>query len=129
MSKYFAPSGMPGGTLSLSYSTDARQSLVWATVPLDEDANEAIVRGMLIAFQAFPVCDGACNPGLNKPRDLPLLWHSEIEASRDAVGLYAKFVPPTIADGKVFVASFGDPNYTDPWTRTGRLHEYGLLNR
>jgi hypothetical protein len=123
-SKFEAPAGMPGGLLSVSgVPGEDDSAMVWATVPLQGDASEHIVRGILIAFQANP--NGS---------DIPLLWHSEMNAARDSVGLFAKFVPPTIADGKVFVASFGDPSDAvnadndDPETRRiGQLHVYGLL--
>jgi hypothetical protein len=123
-SKFQAPAGMPGGILSVSgVPEDGISAIVWATVPLQGDAVEHIVRGILIAFQAEP--NGS---------DVPLLWHSEMNAARDSVGLFAKYVPPTIADGKVFVASFGDPadadnaDNDDPnKRRIGQLHVYGLL--
>jgi hypothetical protein len=123
-SKFQAPAGMPGGILSVSgVSEDATSAIVWATVPLQGDAAEHIVRGILIAFQANP--NGS---------DIPLLWHSEMNPARDSVGLFAKYVPPTVADGKVFVVSFGslanpdnadndDPNKR----RIGQLHVFGLL--
>jgi outer membrane protein assembly factor BamB len=115
-SKYHAPPGMPGGTLSLSYSEDPNNAIIWVNIPRTDSAYLDIVEGELIAFKSSP------NQG-----DLPLLWHSEIEPNhRDRVGLYAKFVPPTIADGKVFVASFGDPQDKDDETRKGWLHVYGL---
>lgn len=139
-SKYRAPPGMPGGTLSLSYSEDLKKSLIWVNIPLDRgfksDAVENIVEGFLIAFQALPIQDpedpNRCESTRDKPCELKLWWHSEMAPNhRDSVGLYAKFVPPTIADGKVFVASFGDPRYGDPNkqgddSRKGWLHVYGL---
>lgn len=121
MSKFKAFTGMPGGALSLSYSSDPSTALIWASVPTD-DAVTHIVKGMLIAFQATP-----------SGNDIRLLWHSEMVPDRDSVGLYAKFSPPTIADGFVFLASFGDPSFRDPidhkedWKRPGWLDLYGLL--
>ena len=44
------------------------------------------------------------------------LWNSQQNATRDALGLFSKFSPPTIADGKVFVA-----------TLSNKLVVYGLL--
>jgi hypothetical protein len=123
-SKFQAPAGMPGGILSVSgVPEEASSAIVWVAVPLQGDAAEDIVRELLIAFQANP--NGS---------DIPLLWHSEMNAARDSVGLFAKFVPPTIADGRVFIASFGnpsDPNNADnndpKKRRIGQLHTYGLL--
>ena len=36
------------------------------------------------------------------------LWTSEQAGTRDRLGLFARFVPPTVAGGKVFVATYGD---------------------
>jgi Secretion system C-terminal sorting domain len=44
------------------------------------------------------------------------LWNSQIMASRDSIGNFAKFVNPTIANGKVYLATFSD-----------ELAVYGLL--
>jgi outer membrane protein assembly factor BamB len=114
-SKMIAPSGMPGGTLSLSVA-NRTTGIIFATVPLDGDAVEHIVTGMLAVFDATP------NQG-----DIRLLWHSEMNKARDTVGLYAKFCPPTVADGRVYVAGFGNPIYRDDHTRSGFVHVYGLL--
>jgi hypothetical protein len=125
-SKMMAPPGMPGGFLSISHSDDPRSGLVWATLPLNEDANEHQVEGMLVAFEASPVAcvGGGCDPDPSV-LDLWLLWHSEMKRQRDTVGLFAKFAPPTIADCKVFVASFGTPGQ-DPYSRPGSLHLYSF---
>jgi hypothetical protein len=36
------------------------------------------------------------------------LWSSEQVSARDRLGLFAKYAPPPIADGQVFVATYGD---------------------
>lgn len=46
-----------------------------------------------------------------------LLWTSTTYSDRDAPGLFAKFVPPTIANGKVYVPTFSN-----------QLVVYGLLS-
>lgn len=69
------------------------------------------MRGILIAYQANP--NGS---------DIPLLWHSEMNAARDSVGLFAKYVPPTVA-ADPDNADNDDPNKR----RIGQLHVYGLL--
>ena len=57
--------------------------------------------------------------GLCAPSTLPIflteLWDSTQNLARDDVGNYAKFNPPTIANGKVYVGSF-----------SGQLQVYGL---
>jgi PKD repeat protein len=45
------------------------------------------------------------------------LWNSEQLSARDSVGSFAKFVPPTVANGKVYLATF-----------SSRLNVYGLLS-
>ena len=34
------------------------------------------------------------------------LWTSDVQPGRDALGYFAKFNPPTVANGKVYVATF-----------------------
>jgi hypothetical protein len=87
--------GMPGGMLSLSSkSNTAGTAIVWATIPTLGDANHATVDGMLRAFDATD---------LSKE-----LWNSEQLTTRDRLGKFAKFCPPTIANGKVYTATFSD---------------------
>jgi len=98
-SLYLIPNGMPGGMLSISADGNkAGTGLLWALVPLNGDANaQRGVRAQLLAFDA---------------QNIKLdIWRSEpLDASfgKDSVGLFAKFVAPTVANGKVFVATYGD---------------------
>lgn len=85
---------MPGGMLSIS-SNGSRPGtgIVWAVVPLNGNANKRRgVEGMVLALDAQ-----------NASREL---WRSE--GPNDKLGMFAKFCPPTVAGGKVFVATFGD---------------------
>jgi len=93
---YQPPNGMPGGMLSIS-SNGAKPGtgIVWAVVPGNGDANlQRGVQGVVLALDAEDVSKQ--------------LWTSELSGVRDRLGLFAKFVPPTIAGGKVFVATYGD---------------------
>jgi len=93
-------SGMTGGMLSISASGD-RSGVVWATTPFSADANPRTVPGILRAYDA---------------EDLTReLWNSHQVLERDDLGNVAKFTPPTIANGKVYVATF-----------SRRLAVYGL---
>jgi hypothetical protein len=97
------PPGMPGGVLSLSANgTAAGSGIVWATTPYNADAQPTTVAGICRAFDAS---------------DLSVeLWNSKQNAARDDCGNFAKFTPPTVANGKVYVATFSN-----------QLLVYGLL--
>jgi hypothetical protein len=90
------PMGMPGGMMSVSSNgTKAGSGIVWAVVPLNGDANRFRgVQGVVLALDAQDVSRQ--------------LWTSELAGPRDRLGLFAKYVPPTVAGGKVFVATYGD---------------------
>ena len=100
-----APGGTPGGILSLSANgTNAGTGIVWASHQLAGSANQAVRPGILRAYNAQNVTNE--------------LWNSQQLTNRDAVGNFAKFVPPTVANGKVYLATFSN-----------RLNVYGLLPR
>lgn len=90
--------GMPGGFLSIS-ANGARDGILWGAIPYEDDAWVQIVRGSLRAFDAVT---------------LDLLWSSDGDDPADHFD-FAKNVPPTIANGKVYLATFSD-----------RLNVYGL---
>jgi hypothetical protein len=102
--------GMPGGALSISANdSTAGTGILWASHPFkldpvresDIDANQHVVRGILRAYNASD---------LTKE-----LWNSEMNHNQDSIGNFAMFNPPTIANGKVYLASFGrDPDPADP---------------
>ncbi|HZQ24882.1 MAG TPA: hypothetical protein VFA89_18990 [Terriglobales bacterium] len=101
--------GVIGYSNSVPLSLSANNSqtgtgIVWAAGPYSGDANQKTVKGIVRAFDAT-------NLGVE-------LWNSQQNATRDAVGLYAKFCPPTVANGKVYVATF-----------SGQLVVYGLLGK
>jgi hypothetical protein len=98
-----APPGMPGGFLTISANgSQAGSAILWASIPYAEDANIDIVSGVLRAFDATDLT-----------REL---WNTRMVPARDDLGNFAKFVPPTIANGRVYLASF-----------SSRLHVYGPL--
>jgi hypothetical protein len=76
--------------------------VVWALCAYSGDANQQTVTGILRAFDATDVSKE--------------LWNSKLNEARDDIGNFAKFNPPTIANGKVYVPTF-----------SGQLHVYGLL--
>jgi hypothetical protein len=88
-----APPGMPGGFLTVSANgTDPNSALVWATVPFSGNANWDTVPGVLRAFRAT---------------DLKEVWNSRL-LEDDDFGMFAKFNPPVVVNGKVYVATFSN---------------------
>ncbi len=103
--------GHPGGTLSLSANGNTN-GILWAATntSLGSDGQGAwhtTVPGILYAYDAS---------------DLNLLWTNEQNAPRDSCDSYAKFTAPTIVNGKVYLASFGQQS-----TASGQLCVYGQL--
>lgn len=95
-----APEIRPGGFLSLSANGDTPgTAIVWVS---HSNASLAPSPGVLRAFDASDLS-----------REL---WSSEHVPERDRVGSFAKFCSPTIANGKVYLATF-----------SGRLNVYGML--
>jgi len=88
-----APHGMPGGFLSIS-ANGAKDGILWAALPLHDDAWIDIVRGQLRAFRIKP--DGTL---------LEAAWTSYCADKGDRFN-FAKYVPPTVANGKVYLATF-----------------------
>src|SRR6266516_1304554 len=87
--------GMPGGMLSISANGNTPGSgILWASHPFKEGANHAVVEGIVRAYDASDLS-----------REL---WNSKQKPARDDIGNFAKFCPPTIANGKVYMASFSD---------------------
>ena len=90
--------GMPGGFLSIS-ANGAKDGILWAAIPHADDAWVEIVRGAMRAFRADT---------------LELLWSTDGNDPDDNFD-FGKNVPPTVANGKVYLATFSD-----------RLNVYGL---
>jgi len=108
-----APPGMPGGFLSISANGN-RSGLLWAASPLNQDALVQVVRGNLRVFDA---------------NSLEQLWSTEKNTPEDIFS-FAKNCPPTIANGKVYLATFSDklivygllpvPSPVPSWTTSGK---------
>jgi hypothetical protein len=96
------PEGLddPVGSLSVSSNgTSPGTGIVWATMPT-ANPDHMTVPGVLYAFDAT---------------DLTELWDSGPVGSANDFGDYAKFVPPTVTNGKVYLA-----------THSKQLFVYGL---
>ncbi len=99
--------GHPGGMLSLS-ANGGKDGILWAAIHRTGDSWHESRPGILHAFSADDV---------NRE-----LWNSLEDAKRDDCDEYSKMAPPTIANGKVYLASFGTAN-----TGTGQMCVYGML--
>lgn len=89
------PTGHSGAMLAVS-SDGARAgtAIVWAAYAQSGDAEHDVSPGILRAFDATDITQQ--------------LWSSTLVASRDAVGNYAKFAAPTIANGHVYLPTFSN---------------------
>ena len=109
---------MPGGILTLSANgAQTGTSVVWASHPMAGDANNSTVPGILRAFDAADISQE--------------LWNSEQEPARDRLGWFAKYCPPVVANGKVYVATFAEPLAASVASgasaKPNKLVVYGLL--
>jgi hypothetical protein len=94
--------GHPGGSLTVSArGSAANTGIVWASMPTSRDAKHNLAAGTLRAFNAETLAE---------------IWNSNQVSTRDRVGNLMKFVPPVVANGKVFL-----PNHDNA------VHVYGLL--
>ena len=110
-----AERAMPGGFLSVTAATSgASAGIVWACVPSQAgDAGTKVLHGVLRAFDAVTLAE---------------IWNSD-ERYSDFVGDFAKFNAPTVANGKVYLPTWHNP---DPIASGGdgyqnRLLMYGVL--
>jgi hypothetical protein len=90
------PENFPGGALAVSSNgTTAGTGLLWATYQegTGKDGQHQVQPGVLAAYDAVDV---------SQP-----LWTSSANPG-DALGNWAKFNPPTVANGKVYVATFSN---------------------
>ena len=97
--------GFPGGALSISANGSMTGSgVLWATRP-NMDANHSTQPGTLYALDAEDITR--------------VLWTSNDNGARDKIAQYAKFSPPTIANGKVYLGTFANALYVYGLGATG----------
>jgi hypothetical protein len=112
---------MPGGYLGVSSNgSTPGTGIVWVIVPANGDGNSCRgVKGMLIAVDAEDVTKE--------------LWRSQgkeiaLSDTKDSIGLLARFNPPSIANGKVFIGTAGDSEplqrYSGPRPAPGPTNYY-----
>jgi hypothetical protein len=105
---------MPGGMLSISAAGRSDSSgVIWASLPDGQNAIHDVVPGRLIAFAALPV-DGK----------LAELWRSDKDSGRASARdrhdiastcNFSKFAAPTVANGKVYLATFSNKLMVYGW--------------
>ena len=89
------PTGHSGAMLAVSSDgSKAGTAIVWAAYAQSGDAEHDVSPGILRAFDATDITRQ--------------LWSSALMSSRDAVGNYAKFAAPTIANGHVYLPTFSN---------------------
>jgi hypothetical protein len=103
--------GHPGATLSIS-ANGTSNGILWAATNSQGQGGglgawHMSEPGILYAFSL---------PGMTE------LWNTQRNSARDDCDNYAKFVAPTIANGRVYLASFGTAQ-----SKSGELCAYGLL--
>jgi outer membrane protein assembly factor BamB len=99
--------GHPGAMLSLSANGN-KDGILWAAIHATGDSWHESRPGVLHAYDGDDIRHE--------------LWSSLQVPSRDDCGEYSKMAPPTIANGMVYLASFGTEN-----VGTGQFCVYGLL--
>jgi hypothetical protein len=109
-STLFSNNGSAGGVLTVSANGSApRSGILWSSMAFSgSDPNSGIHPGVLRAFDADDLTQE--------------LWNSEQMSARDSLGNWPKFSPPTVVNGRVYMASF--PN---DGVGTAPVSTYGVL--
>jgi hypothetical protein len=101
--------GASGGVLTLSASgSTPGTGIVWSSMPATDDGDHGVHAGILRAINA---------DDLTKE-----LWNSSLNSSRDSSGNWPKFSPPTVVNGRVYLASFPADGIS-----SNVVNVYGLL--
>jgi len=101
---------MPGGMLSISANgLILNTGIVWGAFPAFGDANHQTVEGHLVAYDAS---------SFDSQGRIVAIWSSHQNPRRDDYGNFPKFCCPTIANGRVYQATFSN-----------QLVVYGLLQQ
>jgi len=102
-----ANEGHPGAMLSLSANGN-KDGILWAAIHATGDSWHESRPGVLHAYDADDIRHE--------------LWNSLEIPNRDDCGEYSKMAPPTVANGRVYLASFGSENIG-----TGQFCVYGNI--
>lgn len=109
---FIVSSGANEPALGISANgTTPGTGILWAAWSVSGQANGGAYQGVFNAYDA---------------NTLTRLWSSEDNHARDDLGGWAKWSSPTIANGKVYVPSFGNVDPNNPGNFT--INVYGLLH-
>jgi hypothetical protein len=104
-----SPNGASGGVLTLSANgSTAGSGIIWSSMPLSADGDHGVHQGILRALNA---------DDLTKE-----LWNSTQNDARDDMGNWPKYSPPTVVNGRVYMASFPSDGVSPT-----AVNVYGLL--
>ncbi len=105
--------GHPGGTLSISANGGAN-AILWAATNSKGDPSDPTLGAWHMTQPGILYAYNTAN--------MTQIWNNEQNPARDDCGNYAKFTAPTIANGKVYLPSFGTAQ-----TQSGQVCVYGQL--
>jgi hypothetical protein len=92
-SRLVSPCGDSGGVLTLSANgSTAGSGIIWSSMPLMDDADKGVHQGVLRAINGDDLTQE--------------LWNSNMNSAHDNSGNWPKFSPPTVVNGRVYLASF-----------------------
>ena len=103
-----------GDTSPLSLSANNNQTgtgIIWAPTSNSGDPSFGPQPGILHAFDASNLSTE--------------LWNSQMNSARDNFGHFAKFNPPTIANGKVYLPTMNSPGQLAVYGLTGPYFTFG----
>ncbi len=105
--------GHPGGTLSMSANGNAN-AILWAATNSRGDPSNSMLGAWHMTQPGILYAYNTAN--------MTQIWNNEQNPTRDDCGNYAKFTAPTVANGKVYLASFGTAQ-----AMSGQVCIYGQL--
>jgi hypothetical protein len=124
--------GSSFNTTALMEGTDAANAAGGANEPAMAISADGTTPGTGILWASMSVSglsDGQSYQGVLSAYNastLSRLWSSEDNHARDDLGGWGKWSPPTVANGKVYISSFGNVDLSTPGGYS--INVYGLLN-